>query len=121
MPAMTNEYIIPGPALLAATAVSTKMPVPITAPMPSMVNSKAPSWRVRDRLPAVSRIRSSDFLRVNSITFSPGDGRPPCEPQVQSAADLTVHAGRTQAPWRNVWQGRSAPQGAVRDDGFAGR
>ena len=34
---------MPGPALLAATAVSTKMPVPITAPMPSMVSSKAPN------------------------------------------------------------------------------
>jgi hypothetical protein len=69
MPAMTKEYIMPGPALLAATAVSTKMPVPMTAPMPSIVRSNAPSWRVSDRLAAVSRIRSSGFLRSNNIVI----------------------------------------------------
>ena len=37
-PAMMNEIIMPGPAFCAASAVRTKMPVPITAPMPSMVS-----------------------------------------------------------------------------------
>src|SRR5688572_4112798 len=68
---MMKEYIMLGPALLAATAVSTKIPVPMMAPMPSMVRSNAPSWRFNERFSAVSRISSSDFLRWNSICFSP--------------------------------------------------
>src|SRR6476620_3634629 len=68
---MRNEYIMPGPALLAATAVRTKMPVPMTAPMPSIVRSKALSCRDNDRLAAVARIRSSGFLRSKNIAISP--------------------------------------------------
>ena len=41
---------MPGPAFCAATAVSTKMPVPMMAPMPSMVSWNAPSWRLSDLL-----------------------------------------------------------------------
>ena len=37
-PAIMNETIMPGPAFCAAVAVSTKIPVPITAPIPSRVN-----------------------------------------------------------------------------------
>ena len=43
--AMTKAIIMPGPAFWPASAVSTKMPVPMTAPMPSMV-----SW-IRPELP----------------------------------------------------------------------
>ena len=62
-PAITKEIIMPGPALLAATAVSTKMPVPMTAPMPSMVSSNQPSWRFKPFFSAAARIMSSDLVR----------------------------------------------------------
>jgi hypothetical protein len=35
---MTKLTIMPGPAFCAASAVRTKIPVPMTAPMPSMVS-----------------------------------------------------------------------------------
>ena len=46
---MTKLSIMPGPAFCAASAVSTKMPVPMMAPMPSMV-----SWNGAQR--AVQRL-----------------------------------------------------------------
>jgi hypothetical protein len=54
---------MPGPAFWAASAVSTKMPVPITAPTPSMVNWNAPRVRVRDFFSALARIASSGLIR----------------------------------------------------------
>jgi len=36
--ASTNETIMPGPAFCAASADSTKMPVPMTVPTPSMIS-----------------------------------------------------------------------------------
>ena len=68
---MTNANIIAGPAFWPASAVSTKMPVPMMAPMPSKVSWNAPSWRLSGFLSAVSKILSSGLTRWNSIPFSP--------------------------------------------------
>ncbi len=54
---------MPGPAFCAAVAVSTKMPVPMTAPMPSRVSWTTPSDRLSDFFSAVARIASSDLMR----------------------------------------------------------
>jgi hypothetical protein len=54
--------IIPGPAFCAAVAVRTKIPVPMTAPMPSRVSWNAPSERFRLYFSAVSRIASSGLI-----------------------------------------------------------
>ena len=43
--AIMNETIMPGPAFWAAVAVRTKIPVPMTAPIPSMVSWTGPSER----------------------------------------------------------------------------
>ena len=56
---------MPGPAFCAASAVSTKMPVPITAPIPSMVSWNAPSERCSDFFSAVANMASRDFTRPN--------------------------------------------------------
>src|SRR5690349_8518183 len=42
---MTKLNIIPGPAFCAASAVSTKIPVPMMAPIPSIMTWKVPSER----------------------------------------------------------------------------
>src|SRR3954454_13977803 len=55
--------IMPGPAFWAAVAVRTKIPVPITAPMPSRVSWNAPSERFRDFFSAVAKIESIDLTR----------------------------------------------------------
>src|SRR3954449_5632590 len=55
--------IMPGPAFWAAVAVRTKIPVPITAPMPRRVSWNAPSDRLRDFFSAVARIESIDLTR----------------------------------------------------------
>src|SRR2546423_222790 len=64
MPATTNDSISAGPALLlAATPVSTKMPVPMVAPTPILVSCSGPSTRRRRPSPAISfRSSSSGFL-----------------------------------------------------------
>ena len=58
---MTNEYIMPGLALLAATAVSTKMPGADDRRCRAWSGSKAPIWRVNERLLAVSRNQVQRF------------------------------------------------------------
>ena len=72
---------MPGPAFWAAVAVSTKMPVPMTAPMPSRVSWKAPSDRLSDFFSAVARMASSDFTRPKIMVFpsfvAPRSGRRP--------------------------------------------
>ncbi|MCR5875478.1 hypothetical protein LRS10_15600 [Phenylobacterium sp. J426] len=68
-----NDIIIPGPAFWAASAVSTKMPVPMMAPMPSMVSWNAPSDRCSDFFSAVARIASSGLTRH---IFPPSSGPP---------------------------------------------
>src|SRR4029079_3181666 len=55
--------IMPGPAFWAAVAVRTKIPVPMTAPIPSKVSWKAPSERLSDFFSAVARISSSGLTR----------------------------------------------------------
>jgi hypothetical protein len=67
---MMKATIRPGPAFCPASAVSTKMPVPITAPMPSKVSCSAPSCRFSAFFPAVSRILSSGLTRQKSIENS---------------------------------------------------
>ena len=59
---------MPGPAFWAAVAVRTKIPVPMTAPMPRRVNWNAPRERLSDFFSAVARIASSDLIRP----------KPPC-------------------------------------------
>src|SRR5262249_39677386 len=50
MAASTNDSMIAGPAWLAAAwPVMTKMPPPITAPMPRAVSPQGPRWRRRLR------------------------------------------------------------------------
>src|SRR3954465_541380 len=60
---------MPGPAFCAAVAVRTKMPVPITAPMPSMVSWNAPSERLRLFFSAVARMASRGFTRPKIMCF----------------------------------------------------
>src|SRR4051794_14911838 len=60
---MMKLIIMPGPAFWAAVAVRTKMPVPMTAPMPSRVSWNAPRERLSDFFSAVARIASSDLIR----------------------------------------------------------
>ena len=64
---MTKLSIMPGPAFCAASAVSTKMPVPMIAPMPSMVSWNAPSERCSDFFSAVARMASSGLTRPNML------------------------------------------------------
>ena len=64
-PAIAKASISPGPAFCAPAAVSTKMPVPITQPIPNKVNWNAPSVRCNDFFSAVAKMASSDFTRPN--------------------------------------------------------
>jgi hypothetical protein len=66
-PAMTNASIRPGPAFCAPAAVSTKMPVPMTLPMPSRVSCTAPRDRCSAFFSAVARIASSGLIRSKII------------------------------------------------------
>src|SRR5450631_2525132 len=54
---------MPGPAFCAASAVSTKMPVPMIAPMPSIMRCTPPSERSSVRFFAVARMSSSALTR----------------------------------------------------------
>src|SRR5581483_6059125 len=71
MPATTNESVSDGPAFVAdATPVSTKMPVPMIAPMPIAVSAHGPSDRLRAcslcSSPPSARIRERGLTRSNS-------------------------------------------------------
>src|SRR5687768_4126074 len=68
---MMKLIIMPGPAFCAASAVSTKMPVPMIAPTPSMVSWNAPSERGSDFFSAVARMASSDLTRPSMRVSSP--------------------------------------------------
>src|SRR3954471_12291033 len=109
---MTKLIIIAGPAFWAASAVRTKIPVPMTAPMPSSVSWKAPSERCRPFFSAVARIASSDFTRPKSPPRSAAlaillpsemissqdpngsrqEGNPPCPPASLATARTTSRA-----------------------------
>src|SRR5437763_6621389 len=76
MPAATNDSTTAGPALAAAARpVSTKMPVPMMAPMPSSTRSVAVNVRLRPCETSASARRSSTDLVENSgfplAIFSP--------------------------------------------------
>jgi hypothetical protein len=60
---MMKLTIMPGPAFWAAVAVRTKMPVPMTAPIPRRVSWNAPSDRFSDFFSAVARMSSSGLTR----------------------------------------------------------
>src|SRR5882757_5693716 len=67
MPAATNDSTTAGPACAAAARpVSTKMPVPMMAPMPSSTRSVAVSVRLRPCDPSASICRSSTDFVANS-------------------------------------------------------
>ena len=75
MPASTNESTMAGPAYKAAAApVSTKMPVPMMAPIPSVIRLIGPSARLRQCSPvscASARIVSIGFWATRlAIQFS---------------------------------------------------
>src|SRR5262245_44865846 len=67
MPAATNDSTTAGPALAAAARpVSTKIPVPMIAPMPSSTRSVAVSVRLRPCTTSASARRSSTDWVANS-------------------------------------------------------
>src|SRR5881397_3763741 len=81
MPASTNASTTAGPAFCAATVpVSTKMPVPMMAPIPSMVRLSAPRARLRlwsvsaSVCRSVTLFRRSRFMRPSSEGESYGLG-----------------------------------------------
>jgi len=88
---MTKLSIMPGPAFCAASAVSTKIPVPIMAPTPSMVSWKAPSERWSDFFSAVARIASSGFTRPKIMDGPLTAVIPP--PLANKAGSLTAKPG----------------------------
>src|SRR3989442_4381359 len=73
MPASTIESTIAGPACCAAASpVSTKMPVPMIAPMPSVTRLRGPSTRFRECSPvaAASALSCSiDFVAQIDIRW----------------------------------------------------
>ena len=72
-PAIAKASIRPGPAFCAPDAVSTKMPVPITAPIPNSVYWNAPSVRVSDFFFAVAKMASSGLTRpkIMRVPYAP--------------------------------------------------
>src|SRR6185437_10402483 len=71
---MMNDRTTAGPAFCAATCpVSTKMPVPMIAPMPSVVRFRAPSTRFRllsvvaSVCSAVMLLRRNRFMRAPAV------------------------------------------------------
>jgi hypothetical protein len=64
-PAMAKASMRPGPAFCAPAAVSTKIPVPMTQPMPNKVSWNHPSERWSDFFSAVARIAPSGLTRPN--------------------------------------------------------
>ena len=65
-PARTNDRMIDGPAVGIALPMITKMPVPMMAPRPSAVRSRAPTARVSSvSFSCVSLTRTSIGLVAN--------------------------------------------------------
>lgn len=65
-----KEIVTAGPAYFAAaTPVRTKMPVPMTQPMPSRMRSTAPSVLAMPEWAAVSRICSMLLVRNKFISY----------------------------------------------------
>src|SRR5690349_11277300 len=82
-PARTKERMIAGPESPIASPRITKMPVPMTAPMPSAVRSSRPTARLSE-LPdsSVSATRRSTGLVSK---------RPPCRVTVPMSAPCSDH------------------------------
>src|SRR4051812_36972338 len=91
---MMKLIIMPGPAFWAAVAVSTKIPVPMTAPMPSRVSWKAPSERLSDFFSAVARMASRDFTRPEIMSFTFAD-RPQPSGGILPQRTTTKKGGRS--------------------------
>src|ERR1700742_5295950 len=68
--ATMNEIMSAGPACTAPVPVSTKIPVPMMAPIPRNVRSRAPSIFLSDVLCAPASMCSIFFLRNNDIAMS---------------------------------------------------
>src|SRR5436309_3555225 len=93
MPASTNESTTAGPAFCAATVpVSTKMPVPMIAPMPSAVRFTAPSTRLRLWSVSASTCRSVTLFRRNKFMRDVGFDLLNEASLVSQAALLTLSA-----------------------------
>src|SRR5690349_24334408 len=91
MAAVMNESGTAGPACRAAASpVSTKMPAPMIAPMPSIVRFSAPRLRLSDRslvASASARSAETDFVAHRLMEWSSKGGKAPhrtagadCEP-----------------------------------------
>src|SRR5579863_404467 len=65
--AMMNDTISAGPACTAPVPVSTKMPVPMIAPMPRKVRSSAPSVFFKPAACAPAIMCSTFFLRKRDM------------------------------------------------------
>ncbi|MNX82447.1 hypothetical protein D3C86_1141770 [compost metagenome] len=118
MPAKMKERMIPGPAhLAAAVPVMTKMPVPMIAPMPSAVKSRAPRTRLRPeswnsptglrtirRLKMEGGIRSSVWVTLNFSSSSTRHRRPKGGPAVQdiTSAPLARNSSHYNKGGENV-------------------
>src|SRR5437660_4625691 len=80
MPASTIESTIAGPACCAAASpVSTKMPVPMMAPMPSVTRLRGPSTRLSECSPVAAASAFScsiDFVAKMDIILRIGDRSP---------------------------------------------
>jgi hypothetical protein len=65
-PAITNEMISAGPAVRAPAPVNTKIPVPIIAPIPSIVKSHVPNslFRVVPVFEAATNCEMLFFLKI---------------------------------------------------------
>jgi hypothetical protein len=65
-PASANETMIDGPASPIASPMMTKIPVPMTAPIPRAVRSRTPTARLSpcSGSASVSRMRTSVGLRA---------------------------------------------------------
>ncbi len=75
MPATMKEKTTPGPAYWAAAApVSTKMPVPMIAPMPSEIRLSGPSARFRlcspVSLASLMMVPMGFFAQIFAMRFS---------------------------------------------------
>ena len=64
-PASTNDTTTAGPAVGAASASTTKIPVPRVAPTDSATSGSRPSVRFSGVCAPSSLIRSAGFTRVN--------------------------------------------------------
>src|SRR5216683_1007719 len=97
-PARMNESTTAGPEFKAATVpVRTKIPVPMIAPMPSIVRLSAPRARFRLWSVSASACRSVTLFRRNRFMrtpFAKGDESTARDaPRFARAGDLSIETG----------------------------